>query len=311
MSAARSAPAPAPTVAPVRTAALDLRVLRALPFATVCVALAAAGHALASGSAVPPGALLLGWVLLGTVAALAARRERSLRAIVGGLAMGQGGLHVLFHAARCSRRPPVTAGPAHPSAVFSMAGMPEMPGMHDMPGMAGISGALAGGSRRPGPSAAHVAAGSGATAHVVVAATHVSFWSHTAVLGLSPGMLVAHLAATVAAGWWLWRGEVAVWRLVQLTAATVSATVHARAASLRLRCPRPRRRGGRQGRPGAGEHDEHCHREGERQRLHRPRPGHRGHRGRRPRRGGRLRTRPSRPWPWHRRGRLGVSTPRA
>ncbi|MFF9645834.1 hypothetical protein [Kitasatospora aureofaciens] len=234
MSAPRTAPAPAP--APVRTAALDLRVLRALPFATVCVALAAAGHALASGSAVPPGALLLGWALLGTVAALAARRERSLRAIVGGLAAGQGGLHVLFHAARCSQRPPVAAGPADPSSVSSMAGMPGMPGMHGMSGMtgmAGMSSALAGGSGRPGPSAAHVAAGSGATAHVVVAATHVSFWSHTALLGLSPGMLVAHLAATVAAGWWLWRGEVAVWRLVRLTAETVSATVHARAASLR------------------------------------------------------------------------------
>ncbi|MFJ2865778.1 hypothetical protein [Kitasatospora sp. NPDC087314] len=46
-------------------------------------------------------------------------------------------------------------------------------------------------------------------------------------------MLVAHLAATVAAGWWLWRGEVAVRRLVRLTAETVTAPVHARAASLR------------------------------------------------------------------------------
>ncbi|MFJ9841566.1 TetR/AcrR family transcriptional regulator [Kitasatospora sp. NPDC101155] len=76
----------APVPAPAWWAQLDddLRVLRALPFATVCVALAAAGNALASGSAVPPGALLLGWALVGVVAMLAARRERSLRAIVGG-----------------------------------------------------------------------------------------------------------------------------------------------------------------------------------------------------------------------------------
>ncbi|MFI9362700.1 hypothetical protein ACIG5E_16855 [Kitasatospora sp. NPDC053057] len=215
---------------PVHAAALDLRVLRALPFATVCVALAAAGHGLASGSAVPSGALLLGWALVGVVAVLAARRECSLRAIIGGLAVGQGGLHVLFHAAQCGRRPPSAASPANPSSVSSMVGMP---GMHGMSGMAGMSGALPVGSGRPGPSAAHVAAGSGGAAHAVVAATHVSFWGHAALLGLSPAMLVAHLVATVAAGWWLWRGEVAVWRLVRLTAETVSATVHAREASLR------------------------------------------------------------------------------
>jgi hypothetical protein len=218
-----------PTAA--RAAALDLRVLRALPFATVCVALAAFGHGLASGSAVAPGALLVGWVLVGAVAVLAARRERSLRAIVGGLAAGQGGLHVLFHAAQCGRRPPTAAGPANPSA--AMAAMPGMPGMHSMSGMAGMSRALSAGNGRSGPSAAHAAAGSSAAPHAVVAATHVSFWSHAALLGLSPAMLVAHLAATVAAGWWLWRGEVAVWRLVRLTAETVTATVHARAASLR------------------------------------------------------------------------------
>ncbi|MFH8383835.1 hypothetical protein ACH4E7_23280 [Kitasatospora sp. NPDC018058] len=213
---------------PVRAAALDLRVLRALPFATVCVALAAAGHALASGRAVPPGALLLGWTLIGTVAVLAARRERSLRAIVGGLAAGQGGLHVLFHAAQCGRQSPATAGPTNPSS--SMA---SMPGMHGMSGMAGMSRALSVGSGRPGPSVTHVTVGNGAAPHVVVAATHVSFWSHATLLGLSPAMLVAHLVATVAAGWWLWRGEVAVWRLVRLTAGTVTTAVHARAASLR------------------------------------------------------------------------------
>ncbi|MFI9324538.1 hypothetical protein ACIGXI_32790 [Kitasatospora aureofaciens] len=222
-----SAPGTGPVPAPVRAAALDLRVLRALPFATVCVVLAAAGHALASGSAVPPGALLLGWALLGVVAVLAARRERSLRAIVGGLVSGQAGLHTLFHAAQCERRLPAAAGSADPSSISSMAGMP---GMH---GMAGMSRALPVGSGRAGPSAAHVAAGGGGAAHAIVAATHVSLWGHAAFLGLSPAMLVAHLVATVAAGWWLWRGEVAVWRLVRLTAETVTATVHARAASLR------------------------------------------------------------------------------
>lgn len=54
--------------APGRAAALDLRVLRALPFATVSVVLAVAGHALASGAGVPLGTVLLGWGLTGAVA---------------------------------------------------------------------------------------------------------------------------------------------------------------------------------------------------------------------------------------------------
>ncbi|MFD8749660.1 hypothetical protein ACFV0O_01535 [Kitasatospora sp. NPDC059577] len=235
MSAPRTDTTSAPV--PVRAAALDLRVVRALPFATVCVVLAAAGHGVASGGAVPAGALLLGWALVGAVAVFAARRERSLRAIVGGLVAGQGGLHLLFHAARCGRRTPTAAGPVGPSPVSSMAGMHGMPNMAGMPkGMAGMAGtprALVAAGGRPGLPAAHVAAGGGTAPHAVVAAAHVSFWSHSAILGLSPAMLLAHLAATVAAGWWLWRGEVAVWRLVRLTARTVSATVHARSASLR------------------------------------------------------------------------------
>ncbi|MGW2248900.1 hypothetical protein ACWCXH_01665 [Kitasatospora sp. NPDC001660] len=193
---------------PVRAAALDLRVLRALPFATVCVVLAAAGHALASGGAVPLSALLSGWLLTGAVAVFGARRERSARAIVGGLAAGQGGLHVLFHAAQCPRRSPMRAG---------------MDGMADMPGMGGRSGAPM----------THMVMGGGAAPHTAVAATHVAFWAHATLLGLSPAMLAAHLAATVAAGWWLRRGEAALWTLVRLAADTASATVRACAAQLR------------------------------------------------------------------------------
>ncbi|MFJ4183770.1 hypothetical protein [Kitasatospora sp. NPDC089509] len=177
---------------PVRAAALDLRVLRALPFATVCVVLAAAGHVLASGDPVPPGALLFGWALVGAVAVSGARRERSARAITGGLAGGQAGLHVLFHVAEAPRRAPVRAG------------------MADMPGMGAHSGAAA--------------------PHAAVAAAHLGFWCHAPLAGLSTPMLLAHAVATLVAGWWLRRGEAAVWALVRHTARTAAAAGRAGAA---------------------------------------------------------------------------------
>ncbi|MFE2414169.1 hypothetical protein ACFXDE_38160 [Kitasatospora sp. NPDC059408] len=199
----------------VRAAALDLRALRALPFATVCVVLAAAGHVFASGSPVPPGALFLGWVLSGAAAAFGARRERSARAIIGGLAGAQGGLHVLFHAAQASRTVPARG------EADTMADMPGMPGMSGMGGRSGVAMAHA------------VTGGGGAVPHTAVAATHVAFWCHATLLGLSPAMLAAHLAATVVAGWWLRRGEAAVWSLVRLAAGTASAAVRACADQLR------------------------------------------------------------------------------
>ncbi|MER7850373.1 hypothetical protein ABTZ03_41325 [Kitasatospora sp. NPDC096077] len=190
---------------PVRAAALDLRVLRALPFATVCVVLAAAGHVLASGDPVPPGALLLGWALVGAVAVSGARRERSARAITGGLAGGQAGLHVLFHLAEAPRRAPARGGTAD---------------MVGMPGMAGHSGAAV----------SHAGHSGAAVSHAAVASAHLGLWCHLASAGLSAPMLLAHAVATVAAGWWLRRGEAAVWALVRHTARTAAAAGRARAA---------------------------------------------------------------------------------
>ncbi|MEV7603050.1 hypothetical protein AB0O91_37350 [Kitasatospora sp. NPDC089797] len=190
---------PAP---PVRAAALDLRLLRALPFATVCVALAAAGHGLAAGDRTPLGALLAGWVLVGAAAVLGARRERSARAITGGLAGGQAGLHLLFHLAGASRPAPARGG---------MAGMPGM--TVGAPGTAGHAGA--------------------AMSHAAVASVHLGFWCRAGWGGLSAPMLLAHAAATVAAGWWLRRGEVAVWALVRHAARSAAAAGRARAARLR------------------------------------------------------------------------------
>jgi hypothetical protein len=103
--------------AAVRAAALDLRMLRGVLFATVCVLLAAGGHLIGSGAAIPGAALLFGWLLTLAAAIHGARRERGLRAITGGLAGGQLVLHLLFTVAQAVRDAPVDSA------------MPDMPGM--------------------------------------------------------------------------------------------------------------------------------------------------------------------------------------
>ncbi|MFE3877498.1 hypothetical protein ACFXPX_24285 [Kitasatospora sp. NPDC059146] len=225
-----------PAPLPVRAAALDLRVLRALPFATVCLVLSAAGHVLASGDRLSPGVLLLGWVLVVAFAVLGARRERSARAIVGALLGGQAGLHLLFHAAGAAAGAGTGAGQSGTArgGTGGTAGMPDMSGMPDMAGMPGMSG-MPGMAGRRSAAMTHVtaSAGAGTAHHTAVAASHLGFWCHATLVGLSPAMLLAHLGATLAAGWWLRRGEAAVWALVRLAARAAEATGRACAAQLR------------------------------------------------------------------------------
>jgi hypothetical protein len=160
-----TAPGTAAEPPATRAAALDLRVLRAVPFATVCVLLAAGGHLVGSDAGIPWAAMLFGWLLALAAAIHGARRERGLRAITGGLAGGQLALHLLFTVAQAVREAPT----AH--------AMQDMPNMPDMPRMS------------HGASPGHAA------------------------FGITPGMLIGHLLATAAAGWWLRRGEAALWRV--------------------------------------------------------------------------------------------------
>jgi hypothetical protein len=76
------------------------RTARAVVFATVCVALATAGHVMASGESVPPVAALAGLAGLSVVGYALAGTERSLATILGGLLGGQFMLHALFAAAQ-------------------------------------------------------------------------------------------------------------------------------------------------------------------------------------------------------------------
>lgn len=116
---------------PVPAVALDLRALRALPFATVCVVVSGLGHSFGGGGTVPLSALLVGGLAVWIAATLLAGRERSLREIAAGLAVGQLALHLYFH--------------------FCLGSMAAMAGMPGMSGMAGMSGSGASGRAAPSP----------------------------------------------------------------------------------------------------------------------------------------------------------------
>ncbi|MFE1316525.1 hypothetical protein [Kitasatospora phosalacinea] len=207
----------------VPVAAWDLRLLRAVPFALVCTLVAALGHARAGG-AVAPDVLLLGFAAVCAAAALVGGRERSLAAIAAALGAGQLGLHLLFHFFGGG------LGGGAPMAHAQMAGMAGMAGTAGS-GAADPLAVVAGRllcDDAPGngltvvpldttPEQVVSAAGLDPQAVIAAAAPHAaaSGW-----LGLTPAMLLGHLAAALVAGWWLRRGEAALWRLLRTAALT-------------------------------------------------------------------------------------------
>ncbi|MFF1304385.1 hypothetical protein [Streptomyces sp. NPDC058307] len=196
--------------APHARSGVDLRVLRAAVFAAVCVVLAAAGHSIASCATVPLWTLGAGFVGAVLVVAPLAGRERSLAGIATLLAVGQSVLHVLFGLGQhgtatmaMSPMPPTSdtalvqqaarllcgttaaaISPAQAQRILTEAGL--------APGATGTTGAT------PTPHATEVMAGS-------------------SVLPSLP-MVLGHVLAAVIAGWLLRRGDLALLRLVELSA---------------------------------------------------------------------------------------------
>ncbi|MFF2039539.1 hypothetical protein ACFVVX_03865 [Kitasatospora sp. NPDC058170] len=213
MNAPAAAPhpgAPAPD-APVGAAAWDLRLARAVPFALVCTLIAAAGHALAGGGNVAPSALATGFAAVLVLAVAFGGRERSLAAIAGALGAGQLGLHCLFHGFG-----------GHTTAMAGLSGMHH--GSSSGPlSLPQVAGRLICNESRPGtliglpgnPSAEQLVSSAGLDPQTFAVAP----WWQGGVLGMTPSMLAGHLAAALVAGWWLRRGEAALWRLVRITAA--------------------------------------------------------------------------------------------
>ncbi|MEY9938072.1 hypothetical protein [Streptacidiphilus sp. MAP5-3] len=207
-----------------RAASLDLRLLRALPFATVCVLVSALGHALGGGGSVPLPTLLVGLVLVLLASTALAGRERGLPAIASALAVGELGLHALFH---------LCAGASGMSGMTGMAGMPGMSGAGGGTPSAllqlaarllcgpGPDGTLA---LPPGTTASQIVSQAGFDPHLYLASLPTAPAAHgvgavCAMLGLTPLMVLGHLLAALVAGWWLRGGEAAVWRLLGLALA--------------------------------------------------------------------------------------------
>ncbi|MGK4582268.1 hypothetical protein [Kitasatospora sp. HPMI-4] len=186
-------------------AAWDLRVARAVPFALVCTLIAAAGHAMVGGGDVALPALAAGFAAVCLPAVLLGGRERSLAAIAGALGAGQLGLHLLFH------------GLGQHSA---MAGMHTAAGQGGPLTLTQVAGRLVcddagrtGLTVIPSASPEQLVSAAGLDPQAYAAAPH------DALPGITPSMLLGHLAAAVLAGWWLRRGEAALWRLLRVTAA--------------------------------------------------------------------------------------------
>ncbi|MFE4971025.1 hypothetical protein ACFRAR_02765 [Kitasatospora sp. NPDC056651] len=206
MTALAAAPRPgAPGPAqPVGAAAWDLRLARAVPFALVCTLIAAAGHALAGGGNVPPSALAAGFSVILAFASVCGGRERSLAAIAGALGAGQLVLHCLFHGFNASM-PGMHHGGSGPLTLPQVAG--RLICNEARPGtLLGLTG---------GPSPEQLVSSAGLDPHAFAT---VSWWQ-AGVFGMTPSMLAGHLAAALVAGWWLRRGEAALWRLLRVAAA--------------------------------------------------------------------------------------------
>ncbi|MFI5813641.1 hypothetical protein ACIA7S_22060 [Streptomyces sp. NPDC051643] len=203
----------------------ELRILRAAVFAAVCVVLAAAGHGIASCTTVPLWTLGAGFLGVFAVAAPLAGRERALPGIAAVLAVGQTALHTLFglgvsgsmatgsgsmtmtDASLVQRAAHIVCGtaaaaisPAQAQKILADAGldtgttqsmpMSSMPSMPSMPSMSG---------HHPADAVSSAADSS---------------------MGLLPSlpMLLGHVLAAVAAGWVLRHGDMALLRLMRLSA---------------------------------------------------------------------------------------------
>ncbi|MFF1833667.1 hypothetical protein ACFVXE_05610 [Streptomyces sp. NPDC058231] len=197
---------------PVARAGAGLRLLRAAVFTAACVALSAAGHALATCATVPRWTLLAGFLGVFAVVAPLAGRERSLPSIATALAGGQIALHTLFGLSThlASGTAASTAAGDGPLIRFAAslvcgAGPAQLNAAdaHRIVTAAGIDPATVAGQGHQ-----HMAAATDPAALAQL------------LPGLLPGlpMLLGHLLAALTAGWLLRHGEIALFRLARLSA---------------------------------------------------------------------------------------------
>ncbi len=205
----------------------DLRVLRAAVFAAVCVVLAAAGHTLASCAGVPLWSLGAGFLGAVVVAAPLAGRERSLPAIAVLLTVGQTALHALFGLGQHGTAAVTASGTA--GAVTSGSGALSDASLIQQAARlvcgstaAAISPAEAQRILTDARIAPAAGAHSGAAHHPADA-----LGGPSASLLPSLPMLLGHVLAALAAGWLLRRGDLALARLVELSAQSAHSVAEA------------------------------------------------------------------------------------
>ncbi|MEW2620206.1 hypothetical protein [Streptomyces sp. NPDC048106] len=207
-----------------------LRMLRAAVFAAVCVVLAAAGHSLASCAGVPLWTLGVGFLGSLLLVIPLAGRARSLPGIAALLVLGQTALHTLFdlgqHGAPMAMSGMPTGQTAPGGSVLDDTALVEQAGRL-------LCGANAS-ALTPGHAfhlllAAHLVDHSGRPVAGAAAPMPHATGATGATAALLPSlpslpMLLGHVLAAVAVGWLLRRGDLAVLRLLELSAHEVAET---------------------------------------------------------------------------------------
>jgi hypothetical protein len=253
--------------APAARAGAGVRLLRTAVFTAVCVLLAAAGHAMASGRPVPAGSLVIGWLAVFAVVAPLAGRERGLPGITALLACGQLALHMVFSTGQMCTTVTASRPQGGTSALVAVASRlvcgggkaPLSPAAaRQALVQAGLDPSTVGGTVHmpgmlmpgdPGFTTAHNSPGSALS---------------MALSMCSLRMLLGHLLAAVVAGWLLRRGEAALWRLIRLSVRGAAGLTTLAPSALRRACallaalaaaaPSPRRRVRRAALPAPGRH---------------------------------------------------------
>ncbi|MFF7902994.1 hypothetical protein ACFZCV_30135 [Streptomyces sp. NPDC007920] len=211
---------PHPRTAP---AGRGLRTLRAAVFAAVCVVLAAAGHSLASCATVPLWTLGAGFLGALVMVAPLAGRARSLPGIAALLVIGQTVLHALFGMGQSGMGAMAmgSAGPTGSAPVLSDAELVQQAARY-------VCGATAA-AISPAQAYrilvdAHAYAGAGADLNAPHHPAASPFPTGVAALLPSLPMLLVHVLAALATGWVLRRGDLALLRLIELSAHGVAET---------------------------------------------------------------------------------------
>jgi hypothetical protein len=196
-----------------------VRAIRAAVFASVCVLLAALGHVLMSGAAVPWWTLAAGAAVTGGAGWCLAGRERGLPLVVSVVVAAQGGLHAAFEFAQSS------VGVGHDmGAMGSMAGsMSAHTGSMDHMSTGSMDHMSTG--SMGSMSMDHMGTAPMGTGHMGMSHMdpgHMGM-GHDMAGTSSLGMFAAHTLAALLCGLWLGHGERAAFRILRAVAGWLAA----------------------------------------------------------------------------------------